>query len=92
MLREHRGGLHAVAVVAAGIAPLQAVVSGRYGPDNAAMFGWPQPWPDAAVATAAMAEVERVTDRLVEPAFAALTPAERAELVDLLRAADARTP
>ena len=89
VLREHRGGLHALAVVAAGIAPLQAVVSGRYGPDNAAMFGWPQPWPEAEPGRAAMAEVERVTDRLVEPAFAALRPDDRAELVDLLRAAAA---
>lgn len=90
VLREHRGGLHALAVLAAGIDPLQAVVSGRYGPDNAAMFGWPQPWPEPSLGTAAMAKAEQVTDALVAPAFAALTPAERYELVALLRDAGAR--
>lgn len=84
--REHRGGNHLVAVVAAGIPPLQAVVSGRYGPTNAEFFGWPQPWPDPEAAREAMVEVERVTDALVEPAYAALTDDEREELVTGLRA------
>ena len=84
--REHRGGLHLVAVVAAGIDPLQAVVSGRYGTANAAFFGWPEPWPDPAAGKDAMAAAEIVTDTLVEPAYAVLSPAERAELVIGLRA------
>ena len=84
--REHRGGLHLVAVAAAGIEPLQAVVSGRYGTANAAFFGWPEPWPDPAAGKDAMAAVEAVTDRLVEPAYAALAPGERAELVTGMRA------
>lgn len=86
VMREHRGGLHLVAVAAQGVAPLQAVMSGRYGAGNAEMFGWPQPWPDPAVAADAMAEAERVTDALVAPAYAALTPEDRAELVAGLRA------
>ena len=84
--REHRGGLHLAAVVAAGVDPLQAVVSGRYGTANAAFFGWPEPWPDPAVGKDAMAAVEAVTDRLVEPAYAVLAADERAELVTGLRA------
>lgn len=84
--REHRGGLHLVAVAAAGIDPLQAVVSGRYGTANAQFFGWPEPWPDPAAAKDAMAAVEAVTDRLVEPAYAALSGEERGELVAGLRA------
>jgi hypothetical protein len=84
--REHRGSCHLVAVVAAGIDPLQAVVSGRYGPRNAEFFGWAPPWPDPQVAREAMVEVEAVTDRLVEPAFAALPTEQRAELVEGLRA------
>lgn len=83
--REHRGGNHLVAVVAAGIPPLQAVVSGRYGTSNAEFFGWPQPWPDPDAAKEAMAQVEQVTDRLVEPAYAALSDGEREELVMGLR-------
>ncbi|MCW2498418.1 MAG: uncharacterized protein JWN87_94 [Frankiales bacterium] len=84
--REHRGGSHLVAVAAAGIAPLQAVMSGRYGPTNAEFFGWPQPWPDPLVAKDAMVQVEQVTDVLVRPAFAALSADERAELTTGLRA------
>ena len=65
VMREHRGGLHLVAVAAAGIDPLQAVMSGRYGAGNAEFFRWPQPWPDPELARDAMAEAERVTDVLV---------------------------
>ena len=83
--REHRGGLHLVAVAAAGVEPLQAVVSGRYGPPNASFFGWPEPWPDPAAAKDAMAAAEAVTDTLVAPAYAALDADERAELVTGLR-------
>jgi hypothetical protein len=83
--RELRGGSHLVAVAAHGVEPLQAVLSGRYGATNAEFFGWPQPWPDPEVAKDAMAAAEEMTDRLVEPAFAAIGEAERAELVSLLR-------
>jgi len=86
VMREHRGGLHLVAVVAQGVAPLQAVVSGRYGPANAKFFGWPEPWPDPATAREAMAAAEARTDALVRPAYAALAEADRAELVAGLRA------
>lgn len=84
--REHRGGSHLVAVAAAGIPPLQAVLSGRYGATNAEFFGWPQPWPDPELAREAMLEVEDVTDAMVRPAFEVLTPEERAELTAGLRA------
>jgi hypothetical protein len=84
--REHRGGAHLVAVAAAGIPPLQAVMSGRYGASNAEFFGWPQPWPDPELAKDAMVAVEAVTDATVAPAFAALSADERTELVAGLRA------
>lgn len=86
VMREHRGGLHLVAVVAQGVDPLQAVMSGRYGAGNAKFFGWPQPWPDPSLAHDAMAAAEARTDALVQPAFAALSADERAELVEGLRA------
>ncbi len=86
VMREHRGGSHLVAVVAEGVPPLQAVVSGRYGTANAEFFGWPQPWPDPDDARDAMAAAEGRTDRLVRPAFAALPENDRDELVAGLRA------
>jgi hypothetical protein len=84
--REHRGGSHLAAVAAAGIPPLQAVMSGRSGAANAEFFGWPQPWPDPELAKNAMAKVEEVTDAMVRQAYAALTPDERAELTTGVRA------
>ena len=84
--REHRGGHHLLAVVAAGVPPLNAVVSGRYGPAHAGFFGWPEPWPDPAEFADTMKAVEATTDALVRPAFAALSEDERAELVTGLRA------
>ena len=84
--REHRGGAHLVAVLAEGVPPLNALVSGRNGPANAQFFGWPEPWPDPAEYADAMQAAERRTDALVVPAFAVLTDEERAELCDGLRA------
>lgn len=84
--REHRGSCHLAAVAAAGIPPLQAVMSGRYGATNAEFFGWPKPWPDPEVAREAMVAVEAVTDAMVRPAFEGLADDERAELAAGLRA------
>jgi hypothetical protein len=84
--REHRGGNHLLAVVAAGVPPVNAVLSGRYGSTNAEFFGWPQPWPDPAEYAETMKAVEDHTDALVQPAYEALTDDERTELVTGLRA------
>ena len=83
--REHRGSCHLIAVTAAGVEPLQAVMSGRYGESNAKFFGWPEPWPDPEEAKELMAQAERVTDDLVSPAYATLTEDERTELATGLR-------
>jgi hypothetical protein len=72
VLREHRGGAHAIAVLASGLTPLEAIVSSSYGPDNARFFGWPEPYPDPAPLAEARAEVEQVTDRIVAQAYAAI--------------------
>ncbi len=84
--REHRGSCHLAAVTAAGLSPLQAVMSGRYGATNAEFFGWPKPWPEPEPAREAMHAVEQVTDALVAPAWAVLSPDERAETAAGLRA------
>ncbi|MGN6333910.1 MAG: SCO6745 family protein [Motilibacteraceae bacterium] len=92
VLREHRGGLHLLAVLAAGLTPLQAVVAGPYGPTNARFFDWPEPHPEPTDAWRALhARAEDTTDALAGRAYAVLDAAERAELVerlaDALRAA-----
>ncbi len=48
ILREWRGGLHLVATTAAGLSPLEAILSNE-GEGQAKFFGWSAPFPDAAI-------------------------------------------
>ena len=89
MMRELRFGRHCVAVQAAGMTPLEAILSGPTGEWNAEMFGWSRPYPDVSGLAEARDEVEAMTDRLHAPDFEVLTPAERAELRVLAKAARA---
>ncbi|MGI8336600.1 SCO6745 family protein [Actinomadura scrupuli] len=95
VLRELRNGLHLVAVLATGLSPLEAVLTGTSalvpgGEANAEFFGWPRPYPDAtAELRERRARAEQLTDGLVAPAFEVLSPDEGNELVTLLGKADA---
>jgi hypothetical protein len=82
VLREHRGGLHAMATRSCGLSPQESLVAGPDGPDRARVLGWPGPLPAATERMrAAHARAERLTDRLAAPAYAVLSPAERRWLV-----------
>jgi hypothetical protein len=83
--RELRGGSHLLAVRAAGIPPLNAIMSGRNGATAAEFFGWPQPWPDPAEYKEQMLGVEATTDAMLLPAYQALSEDERGELTLGLR-------
>lgn len=87
VLREHRGGAHNIAVLAAGLTPVEAIVGSRFGAINARFFGWPEPYPDAAPTADRRAQAEKTTNAMIAPAYAALDAAERAEFVDLCAAA-----
>ncbi|MCX4092862.1 SCO6745 family protein [Nocardia sp. alder85J] len=94
VLRELRGGLHLMAVLAAGLTPLQAVlISGSPlspGPIQARAFGWAEPFEEITAATRARWEsAEAVTDALIAPAFAVLGE-DGAELAGLLERAEAQ--
>lgn len=96
VLRELRGGLHLLAVRAAGITPLQAVlISGsplNDGPGQARWYGWPEPFEEITdEVRAAWERAEAVTDQLIAPAFAVLDDAASADLVRLVAAAHAAT-
>lgn len=81
VLREFRGSAHLVALRAAGIDTKKAHASKR--PDMWKQFGYSEdemPVIDDAF-LAQMAEAERITDEIVEPAFSVLNDAERAALV-----------
>lgn len=82
LLREHRGGLHGLAVLASGMTPLEAIVSGPLGVPNAEFFGWPEPFPEVGALVARRAEVEAHTDRLVAAHHDRLGAAELQALVD----------
>ena len=89
ILREYRGSAHLVALRAAGLDSKTAHYMKR--PDMWKQFGYTEE--EAPVVTdaikAAREEAERMTDRIVEPAFAVLTDAERTILVDGLHAVKA---
>jgi hypothetical protein len=86
-LREHRGSLHAAAVAAVGLGPLEAVVTGPLGEANARFFGWPEPYPDPEQHRPRWDAAEDLTAASAARAYDPLDAAERAELVDLLAAA-----
>lgn len=87
VLREHRGGVHAVAVLGEGLTPLESIVAGPGGEANAAFFSWAPPYPAAEPLRARRAAIESHTDRLAAPAYATLDDGERKELLDLLTVA-----
>ncbi|RBO89456.1 SCO6745 family protein [Nocardia puris] len=94
VLRELRGGLHLIGVLAAGLTPLQAVlISGspiKTGPQQAGFYGYPEPYEEVtADHRARWEQAEAITDALIAPAFAALTPSEATTLTDLLPKAHA---
>jgi hypothetical protein len=94
LLRELRGGLHANAVLAAGMHPLEAIIAADHdapighstGEGMARFFAWPEPYavPDPELIQR-RAEVETVTDRLMAPVFSTLNGDESDELIALLR-------
>jgi hypothetical protein len=94
VVRELRGGLHIIAVLASGLSPLEAILSGtsailRGGEANAEYFGWPRPYPEVTEEVRRRrADAERLTDELMAPAFAALDKTEADELVALLEKAE----
>lgn len=96
VLRELRFGRHTIAVQAAGMDPLDAILSGPAGPWNAEFFGWPPttpgadaPYHDVSHLTEAREAVEGHTDILHGADFEVLTPDERAEFRNLAKAARA---
>lgn len=86
-LRELRFGRHASAVIAAGMGPVEAILSGPTGEWNAEMFGWPKPYPDVSGLDDARQAIEDTTNDLHAADFDVLTDDERAELRDLAKAA-----
>ncbi len=92
IMRELRFGRHCVAVQALGMEPLEAILSGPAGEWNAEFFGWSKPYPDVSHLSDTREQIESLTDKLHAPDFEVLTPAERAEVRELAKAARFHDP
>lgn len=90
VMREHRGSVHACAVAAVGLGPLESIMAGTYGAVNAKFFEWPEPWPDGAPYEATWQQAEALTSSAAAAAYTILSGDERAELVALLTEIHAR--
>ena len=86
-LREHRGGVHLVAVIASGLRPHQAVLAGPGGTDNATFFGYEEPFEDISHLRGTRHAAEDLTNKIAASAYDALGRDERAEVLELLHAA-----
>jgi len=84
MLREFRGSVHVLAVVAAGLHPRDAVLA-HGGADHGKQFGWPEPF--AQVGPELPAAAEALTDTILVQRYAEILGADEcAELVELVQA------
>lgn len=84
-LREHRGGMHLIAVRASGLTALEAVLANG-GEAVAQLFGYQPPYPDVSALAEQVRQAEAVTNRLASQAYEALSGHERSEFVDLVGA------
>lgn len=80
-LRELRHAMHGGAVLASGLAPVQALMVRQ--PHMAPIFGWDDPEPRAEQHQAAWDAAEAATNRAFRRVFEALDDDERAEFVRL---------
>jgi hypothetical protein len=88
VLREHRGGHHATAVLASGLDPLLAVLARDDGATRARELRWAQPFPRVTgEMRARRLVIEELTDDLAAPPYVVLDDAEAAELRALLAGA-----
>jgi hypothetical protein len=84
VLREWRGATHLVGTTAAGLGPLEAILTNE-GEQQARFFGWRDELPDCAHLRDRHVRAEEITDRLAAAGYErALTPAERAEFAALV--------
>jgi hypothetical protein len=88
VLREWRGSLHLVATTAAGLSPLEAILTNE-GEGQARFFGWLGDLPDCSHLKSRYEDAQQRTDTLAEAVYErALSDSERAELAALMDAAE----
>jgi hypothetical protein len=93
LLREHRGGLYGLAVVASGLDPLTAILTApgtrETSEAHALEYGWAGPYPVVTDNDRERARrAEALSDDLASHAYAVLNDRERDDLVRLLNSAE----
>jgi hypothetical protein len=87
LMREHRAGALLIAVRACGLSPVEALIAGPEGEEEALAFGWRPPFPARMPLLRRYSYAEAMAHRIAGQAFAALTGPERSDLVRLLQQA-----
>jgi hypothetical protein len=83
VLREWRGAIHLVGTTAAGLSPVEAILTNE-GEGQASMFGWSD-FPDVTRVKDRQDEAQAITDRLCATVYErALSGEERAEFADIV--------
>lgn len=83
-LAEHRRAAMLVACRAVGLSPVESLVAGPEGEQEAIAAGWSPPFPARMFVLRRYAVAAMFADRITGGAFRALKPAERIEFVDRL--------
>lgn len=84
VLREWRGAVHLVGTTAAGLGPLEAILTNE-GQNQARFLGWRGHLPDCDHLKDRHVQAEEITDRLIAAEYErVLTPAERSEYAELV--------
>jgi hypothetical protein len=84
ILREWRGGLHLVATTAAGLSPLEAILTNE-GEGQARFFGWQGDFPNCDELKSRQQVAQATTNALSGAVYErAFSPSERAEFADLV--------
>jgi hypothetical protein len=87
VLREHRGGIHGLAILASGLTPLEACAASATDYYKPQSVGWTEPIPEATPELQGRRkDAEELTNRMVAPALAVLGPDELDELVERVQA------
>jgi hypothetical protein len=87
LMHEHRCGALLLAVRACGLTPIEAIIAGPEGEEEAVTFGWHPPFPSRVPLVRRYAYAEAIADRIVGQAYATLGGDERRELSALLSGA-----
>jgi len=86
-LSELRTGALLVACRATGLLPIEALIAGPEGEQEAVTLGWSRPFPSRLAVLRRYTYAGALADKITGGAFVELEPAERTELVDRLTAA-----